>query len=668
MAAYFKLVGYTKNASIIAALSVGFCGNMVSRGTWYEYATEVAMVSFYLFALERFVRTGRFVLLALATAWIGLLGTYLAYLYGMLMLIFACVRIGAFSESLFLKRWPVLWRYAAVSVVGILLCCVFLMPDALATLSSPRMSGDAEVFTGNFRIPVTTTEDLKMVVTAIARAISPNLLGNARHFTGAGNYLEAPLAYASLLGLLCIIPCFAFSNRRQRVILAVFLGAIFAYHYLSFFRLAVNAFAGFALCTAKTLDGMERTGRVPWKHFAASVAVAVAFLAIVDVESDKLGMGVWRSVLWFSIALVLGYGAVLLGQALDWKASTRVSVLLGILLLELAATSFQSVGVGRRSLDAIFSGRDAGYYDITRTVIRRVREADGSLFRLEPDRFSVCWMDALMQDNLGTAEYMSFTSLGYVDFLRALDLLSHERPRAESYLDGIGSHALVLPLFGVKYWLSHDGQAPLGYERQSSLDGITIFKNARATALGHFYTRAIRREDFMALKSPLEREAVLLRAAVVEGAAGKLASSLSKADALALIATDFPGCRDNEKCISEESFARALEAWDDHAVEITRMRGNRIEGTVEAKEPGVLYVSVAHDKGWQLMVDGKPASLLRVNLGFLGAELPPGKHTFRLDYTSPGAGPGGLLSLAGLVGLGAAVAATRLRRKQRSAA
>jgi uncharacterized membrane protein YfhO len=674
MAAYFKLAGYTRNACIIGALSVGFCGHMVSRGTWYEYATEVVVIAFYLFAFERFARTGRYALLALATAMIGLCQTYWAYLYGVLFLIFACVRMGAFPDTLFQRRWPALWRYAAASIAGILMSGVFLLPDALATLSSPRMSGESEVFTATFSTPVTTTEDAKTVVTAIARAISPNLLGNARHFTGVGNYLEAPLAYAGLLGLLCIIPCFAFCNRRQRIILGVFLGAMLGYHYLSFFRLAINAFAGFyfkisnlwvpvgiALCTAKTIDGVERGDRVPWRHFAASLVLTVALLATVDIESEKLGMSVWRSVLWLAVALVLGYGVVLLGHDPAWRVRTRVAALLGLLLLELSATSFQSVGVGRRALDAVFSGRDAGYYDLARTVIQRVRREDPALYRIERDRFSVCWMDALMQDNLATAEYLSFTASGYVDFLRALGLLSKDRPRTESYLDGVGPHALVLPLFGVKYYLSHDGGAPLGYAKQSSFDGVAIFQNAHAGSLGHFYSRAISREDFLAIKSPHERAAVLLRAAVVEPAVGAATARVSKNDALALIAPDFPECRDSEDCISEDALKAALESWDDHAVNITRMRGNRIEGTVEAKEAGVLFLSVAHDKGWRLLVDGASAPVLRVNLGFLGAELPAGKHTFRLDYTSPGVATGGLLSLLGLVGLGGAVVARRLK-------
>ena len=48
-ARYFQLRGYSRIACVAGALSLAFCGHIMSRGTWYEYATEVAVVSFYLF-------------------------------------------------------------------------------------------------------------------------------------------------------------------------------------------------------------------------------------------------------------------------------------------------------------------------------------------------------------------------------------------------------------------------------------------------------------------------------------------------------------------------------------------------------------------------------------------------------------------------------------------
>ena len=140
-ARYFQLRGYSRIACVAGALSLAFCGHIMSRGTWYEYATEVAVVSFYLFAMERFAQTGRFGLLALGTFLIGCPGSFYAYHYFFLLTGFALVRIFVFGDRLFAKPRAVLAQWAAASAAGVLLVAVFLLPDLLTTLRSTRSLG-----------------------------------------------------------------------------------------------------------------------------------------------------------------------------------------------------------------------------------------------------------------------------------------------------------------------------------------------------------------------------------------------------------------------------------------------------------------------------------------------------------------------------------------------
>lgn len=81
----------------------------------------------------------------------------------------------------------------------------------------------------------------------------------------------------------------------------------------------------------------------------------------------------------------------------------------------------------------------------------------------------------------------------------------------------------------------------------------------------------------------------------------------------------------------------------------------RIELEVELPAPGYLVLSDTYAPGWQALVDGQPAPLLRGNVVFRAVPVPAGRHTVAFSYWPPLLTPG--LVLSGLV---AAVSAALL--------
>ncbi len=64
----------------------------------------------------------------------------------------------------------------------------------------------------------------------------------------------------------------------------------------------------------------------------------------------------------------------------------------------------------------------------------------------------------------------------------------------------------------------------------------------------------------------------------------------------------------------------------------------------------VLFLSIPYDKGWELLVDGRPHELLGLLDGsFLGARLTPGTHELILRYTPRGRKAGIILSACGVI-------------------
>jgi hypothetical protein len=63
-----------------------------------------------------------------------------------------------------------------------------------------------------------------------------------------------------------------------------------------------------------------------------------------------------------------------------------------------------------------------------------------------------------------------------------------------------------------------------------------------------------------------------------------------------------------------------------------RPRPDRLEVQASADGPGVLVVREAYSRDWQGTLDGRPAPVLRVNLGMLGLAVPPGAHRVVFEH------------------------------------
>jgi hypothetical protein len=104
-------------------------------------------------------------------------------------------------------------------------------------------------------------------------------------------------------------------------------------------------------------------------------------------------------------------------------------------------------------------------------------------------------------------------------------------------------------------------------------------------------------------------------------------------------------------------------AFQEGRVTIAKVRANGFDLDVESPAGGVVVSSVSHAAGWRLRRDGEEGSVLRVNAGFVGFEVPPGRHRVSLDYRPAGWTWGLQLFALGLIGM--LVAVLRARRSFR---
>lgn len=105
-----------------------------------------------------------------------------------------------------------------------------------------------------------------------------------------------------------------------------------------------------------------------------------------------------------------------------------------------------------------------------------------------------------------------------------------------------------------------------------------------------------------------------------------------------------------------------VEARRANALEAVTIEKDKIRGSIELEESGLLFFSIPYSKGWRGFVDGKETEVLKANVGFLALEIGEGKHEVQLLYETPGLKAGMLCSMISLVSLAAIFGYEKKRR------
>ena len=105
--------------------------------------------------------------------------------------------------------------------------------------------------------------------------------------------------------------------------------------------------------------------------------------------------------------------------------------------------------------------------------------------------------------------------------------------------------------------------------------------------------------------------------------------------------------------LNRPAYDRMVEMLSDEGLDVTYYDDTSIEGTVTAKESGVLFLTIPYAEGFKLTVDGEEARLVPVQDALCAVKLDAGTHTIKLKYEPAGFKIAVLITLAGLTSLAA---------------
>lgn len=173
--------------------------------------------------------------------------------------------------------------------------------------------------------------------------------------------------------------------------------------------------------------------------------------------------------------------------------------------------------------------------------------------------------------------------------------------------------------------------------------------NYRVNASNGESEKSVYQADRLSFSSYFHRESMLINLGYAEG----------RTDNQVQIQFNRPGEYEIDhislyaKPIDGEQLAQEANDRKERAMEISTFEEGRVEGTINSSGSEMLVTTTPYSTGWKATINGEAVDPVKVNLGFVGLPLVEGENTVTLTYQTPLLKLGAVISILGLLLLGA---------------
>ena len=200
------------------------------------------------------------------------------------------------------------------------------------------------------------------------------------------------------------------------------------------------------------------------------------------------------------------------------------------------------------------------------------------------------------------------------------------RPDVKYYgLRGLTSCRWLLdPVGSGKSFAADDKPAMPGWKFVDTRNGFDIWENEYFIPMGFCYDSYITREEYdNALED--DRNLLLLKAMVLDDEqALRYDGVLNHFENLDSVSYTEAGYLAD--CLARRSMACTAFERDNGG----------FSASIDADKDRLVFFSVPYEDGWSATVNGQPAQIEKVNVGFMAVRVPAGQSAIRFDYETPG--------------------------------
>lgn len=112
-------------------------------------------------------------------------------------------------------------------------------------------------------------------------------------------------------------------------------------------------------------------------------------------------------------------------------------------------------------------------------------------------------------------------------------------------------------------------------------------------------------------------------------------------------------------------YQKAVKTIQQNGLTSIKKKTNQVTATLNHSKAGIVASTIPYSTGWQAYVDGKKVQTYVTNYGFVGFNVPAGKHTIKLVYATPGLKAGAILTVVGVLAMVVVVVIERKRRSEK---
>lgn len=623
-------------------------------GQHYFFSSGVIFLPLLLFALERYLREGKWLLLLSVIALLSL-NMYFFYQIFIFVIIYYLFRVSSEDGFGFRKFLKTTGGFLVIVFLALSFSAALILPEYYLFQASPRtsVSGITSIFKMEFLFNF-----FDYYFSIFCRLFSNNLQGVGSSYIGFHNYYESMQLYCGLLFILLLPQAFILFNRKQKVVVVIGILLTLAFIIFPFFGRIMNGFQyatyrwGYNIIFAElmllshVMKNIIAKERVNYKLLFITGVVLVGCLIAINYQyTNEAEIYQYNlNKIWQSLGLIVIY--IMAVYALT-KQGVMKNIALAILLVSISVEmvmehkdTFEKRTTLTKGMEMDTIGSKNSYqidlFGYTKDVVSYLESIDDSFFRVEKNRWIASMNDSVVQGYKGLDSYNSLNTPSYFEFIDQLDIPPVPNAPVNLRMNILGWTSLQRPyladLLSVKYYLTKDLEvATSSSEYMATIGDIHVFLRKEARPFGFIYDKYIDRETFFSMENDRHRDSLLLNGFLPP----------EKPEPILLL-DEF----------TEISYKQSNQASNNlgglNVLKLEVLSDDEMKGSIILAKKGMLFLSIPHDPGWSAKVNNKRVDIYKINIGFSGLLLNEGEQYIELRYRPPYLKEGTIISLISL--------------------
>lgn len=604
----------------IGGLLYAFSGFSIYNIFFNHFHEPMCLFPFLLIGLEEFMKNNRKGLFALAV-FVNAIVNYEFFIGTVFFLaLYFILRMVSGDWKLNIRKFLLL---GFESVLGMGLACVLFIPAILAVIGNYRvhqpLQGWSLLLYDNNQRYGDILHSLFFPQDLPAR---PNFFPDADNKWAS---MSAFLPFFSCSGALAFIIAKKGHWLRRILCISLLIALVpglnsmfilFNSDYYARWFFMPTLMLSLATCIALDDPDIDYTAGLKWT-FAATLVFTLTIGLIPQMSGGKIkqiGLEAYPDRFWVYVAVALG-GLVLLAVILrkDGKSSPRFLYRATILLtLTICIYANFFIATGKEN------GEDGAWYKsvavegaqkltLDRTQFSRIDVYNGM------DNLGMFWNWPTIQ------AFQSVVPVSIMNFYQSVGVQRDVASRPA--LQYIGLRALLSVKYLVQQYNTDTFTSP-GWVFDSYQNGMKVWRNTNFIPMGFTYTSYITQSEY---KDSENKDLLLVKGLLLNDA------QIQKYDSLLtpLPLTDLYNTSNDQ--LAADSAARRIYTCSSFTTD-----NKGFSAAITLPRDNLVFFSVPYDSGWSATVNGKPATIEQVNVGFMAVKCGAGSNTIRFDYKTPG--------------------------------